>query len=171
MEVMAMANETDDPIANIMGTKPYGTTGGATPDSRSGFLVWDFDPTTQEYLLGDGKMRGWDGSTSVVVHGACMFSSATSGSARIGVAFRRCDDEGEDADTSHSWSYQEVTIDAPSTNGQWQYWAITFTSAQIDGITEGDGFEFCVTRITDHGDDDAAGDMEFDPTKFEILAA
>lgn len=170
-----MANSTNDPIANISAVKPYGAANGATPDSRAGFLVWDFDASTQEYVLGDGKMRGWDGSTNIVVHGACIFSSALSNggtvAARVGFAFRRCDDEGEDADTAHTWSYQEVTVDAPTTNGQWQYWTITFTSAQIDSVAEGERFEFAVTRVVGHADDDASGDMEFDPASLEILAA
>lgn len=169
-----MANSSGDVVAKITSIRPYGTTAGATPDNRAGFQVWDFDATTTEYAYADGRMRGWDGSTSIVLRFGWIASTTagTGEEVRWEVGFWRLADEGDDVDGGWSGATEQgVSSAAPATCGQIQYAEITFTSAQIDSIANGELFRLRIFRDHDHADDDMAGDAELKADSFELVAA
>lgn len=165
-----MANSTDDVLAFLSAVRPYGATLGATPDSRAGFQVWDFDTVQDEFAYIDGILQGWDGTTNLKLKFSWISSTATAGNVQWEAAFWLLDDE--DVDVDGGWAgaaSQGVSSDAPGTCGQLQYTEIEFTAAQIDGITNGKEFRILIQR--DVSEDNMAGDAELRADSFRLLAA
>lgn len=134
----------------------------ATPDTRNGHLVLDFDATTDESAVFKGVMPRHYAGGGVTVYLHVAFSSATSGVARFDVAFERVGDGQQDIDSDGFASAQSVDITAPGTSGYVEAsTTVAFTDgAQMDSVAAGEGFRLKVTRDANHANDTATGDCE-----------
>ena len=153
------------------------TTLGATPDSiLSGsspaevFRVWDFDPTTVEYMDFHGMLAKSydDGGVTVRIPWSASTAVGT-GSTIWGAAFRAIPDDAEDLDGSHTYVYNDASADlAPSAKGEVAYVEIPFTDgADMDSLAAGERFVLRIRRNT-AGGDDMSGDAELhQPSGFE----
>jgi hypothetical protein len=131
--------------------------GGSTPNER--YRVISFDDSTDEHQ--DFLIRvydGYDGSSGVTVRLPWSAESAVVNDVKWDAAFRRLNFDGEDVDTSHSYSYQTTTDTAPGTQGHITQATITFTNAQADGVQPG---ELAILRIRRDAND-VADDMSND---------
>lgn len=169
-----MANSTDDVVAHISTVRPYGSSAGATPDSRADIQVWDFDDDTTEYAYLDGRMRNWDGSTSVQVRFAWTASTDNNSAHQVRwvIEFWHLADGGDDVDSGWAGSGEQgVSSNVAATCGDPIYAEIEFSSAQMDSVADGDLFRLRIYRYTSHEDDDCSGDAEVWADSFEIVAA
>lgn len=171
-----MPNNTDDVVARVSSVRPYETTAAATPDNRAGFQVWDFAPGSTEFAYADGRMRGWDDSTSIKVRFAWFASTAVADDVRWEVAFWRLADGGDDVDAGWNGAApQGILSTAPGTCGDPKYVEIEFASGEINGVLNGELFRIRIYRDHDYtengNEDDMAGDAELIADSFEIVAA
>ena len=165
-----MANSNNDVVAHVTQIVPYNQRDGATPDRSSGFLVWDFDSSTDEYLYIDCRMRGWDGSSDIKVRFPWMSTSATSGKVEWEIAFWRLADAGDDVDSGWAGATPQAVIDdAVSPSGDFIYAEKVFTSGQIDGTQEGECFRLRFMRDVSTTSN-MSGDAELLAHLIEILA-
>lgn len=136
---------------------------GATPDTRNGHLVLDYDDTTDESAIFSSVMpRNYSGGgITVYVHYA--MTSATTGKVRWDVALERVGDSQQDIDSDGFATAQSINVAAvPGTSGYVDIVSAAFTDgAQMDSIAVGEGFRLKVTRVpSDTSNDTATGDAE-----------
>ena len=133
--------------------------GGSTP--AESVPVLDFDAAADEFadwifVLPNDYAGG--GLTCTVWWSA---TSATSGNAVIGLAFRAVPDDTEDIDTSQTYDYNEATDACASVSGEIVGTAITFTDgADMDSLAAGGVAVLRMRRNADDGSDTMAGDLE-----------
>jgi hypothetical protein len=132
----------------------------ATPDTRNGIFVLDFDATTDESAVFVGVLpRDYAGSgLTVTIH--AMHSTAVAGNSRWQAQIERMNTD-EDADSFAA--AQSGTIAASATSGIITSGTIAFTDgAQMDSLAAGEPFRLKITRDADgtSGTDDATGDAE-----------
>lgn len=133
----------------------------ATPDTRNGHPVLDFDAGSDESAIFGGVLpRNYAGG-GVTVRLGWGGSSATSGDVVWNAAFERIDAASLDIDADSFASAQAATGTAPGTSGQIRYTDITFTNgAQMDSLAVGEAFRLKITRDADNGSDTMTGDAE-----------
>ena len=135
----------------------------ATLDTRNGYMVLDFDDTTDEsaifrFAVPDSYAGG--GFTVKVLWSA---TSATTGAISLDVAFMSVTDDADDLDTKAFAAANNANPTTASATGEVDYIAITFTDgADSDSIAAGEMAFIKVTRDADAttSTDDLAGDAE-----------
>lgn len=139
---------------------------GAQPDILAGGSsdpeqvdVYAFDASSQEYVDYELGFNGDYADGGITVRIACVAASGTSSNFRIEAAIRRLD-TSEDLDSSHTYSYQGVSIALAASAHQMMYGNIALTDGtQIDSWDP--TTEKAIMRISrnvGHGDDGASGD-------------
>jgi len=131
--------------------------GSASP--KEGFSVWDFDASSAEYMDHLCQLVGYDDG-GLTFNGEVAFSSATSGSAVVGMAVRRLD-AADDMDVGHTYDFNVTKIAAPATCGYPVSFSISFThGADMDSWANGEQANVRFYRNAGTATDDAAGDLE-----------
>ena len=154
-----------DPVVQIIEIMPSETP--AIPDIRTGGTgeaehtrVWDFDPSTIEYLDFLCRLHGYGGG-GLTFRIFWAASSATTNETRWEIAIRALPDDAEDLDGSHTYAYNAVDATAPSASGELSYDTITFTDgADMDSWADGELAIVRLRRNASHANDDMAGDAE-----------
>lgn len=135
----------------------------ATLDVRNGYLVLDFDDTTDESAIFKGFMpRTYDGGGVTVTVG-WMATSATTGTISLDVQFMSVTDDADDLDTKSFAAANNANPTTASASGEVDYATITFTDgADMDSVAAGEVFYLKVTRDADGttSTDNMSGDME-----------
>lgn len=130
--------------------------GASSPGER--YPVYDFDASTIEYLDFLCLLSGYAGGglTFTVPWSA---TSATSGTAVIGIAIRRLAYDSEDVDPSHSYDFNDTSDTAPGTLGHVTNPTITFTDgADMDSWADG---ELAIVRVRRNTSGNSmSGDLE-----------
>lgn len=132
----------------------------ATPDTRNGILVLDFDAATDESAVFVGVLPRHYAGGGLTVTGHVMHSSATSGTSRWQGQIERMNTD-EDADSFAT--AQSAACTASGTSGIISTFALTFSAgANMDSLAAGEPFRLKITRDADgtSGTDDATGDAE-----------
>lgn len=126
-------------------------TGGSTPAEN--YMVWDFDPTTVEYMDFLCFLIGYDGGgLDVVIPWSADGTNA--GNVIWSVAFRAIPDDAEDVDGAHAYAYNDVTDAAPSVDGEVVYPEISFSDgADMDSWADGELAIMRIRRRADQGGD------------------
>jgi hypothetical protein len=146
----------------------YPDANAATPDSMVGgstpgevVPVEDFDAGADEYIDLLGHLASTYDGGGITLKIPWSASSATSGNIVLDAAFRRLQDDAEDIDTSHSYSFNSVTDAAPSAAGEIVTASITFTDgADMDSLAAGEKFILRIRRNGDDASDTMSGDAE-----------
>lgn len=135
----------------------------ATFDIRNGYLVLDFDDTTDESAVFSGFMpRNYAGGGITVTVG-WMATSATTGTISLDVAFMSITDDADDLDTKSFASPNNVNPTTASASGEVKYTTVTFTDgADMDSVLAGEAFFMKITRDANGttSTDNMTGDME-----------
>ena len=132
--------------------------GGSTPAEQWVYAAFDGGSADEMWDL-PGIMPQHYGGGGVTFTGRLTGATATTGNVRLGAAFRLLD--GEDRDTAHTYDYNEVTVAAPGTSGQFTTFTIAFTSgADMDNVIAGSAFVLRLRReASDTTNDTMTGDM------------
>ena len=145
--------------------QPAARTGGSTPNEL--IPKYDFDDGTGdgtsegECLDFYGQMSSKYSGGGVTVHLKWMAKSSTAGAVLWRAAFREVIEGGDDLDLSHSYDFNSVTANAPSTLGQIDYASITFTDGvDMDNVGANDMFILRINRYGDDASDNLPGDAE-----------
>lgn len=132
----------------------------ATPDTRNGVHVLDFDAASDESAVFVGVLPRHYGGGGLQVNVNVTHSTATSGSSRWQAQFER---SNTDLDSDSFASAQSAAAAANGTSGIISTATIAFTDgAQMDSLAAGEPFRLKITRDAngDSGTDDATGDAE-----------
>lgn len=135
----------------------------ATLDTRNGYMVLDFDDTTDEsaifrFAVPDNYAGG--GFTVKVLWSA---TSATTGTISLDVAFMSVTDDADDLDTKAFAAANNANPTTASASGEVDYVSVTFTDgADSDSITAGEMAFIKITRDANGttSTDNMTGDME-----------
>jgi hypothetical protein len=126
-------------------------TGGSTPAEKVPVLL--FVDNADKYADFYGVMPntyGGGGLTCIVI----WSSLGTSGNCLWNIAFRAMEDDAEDIDSAHTYTYNQVAAATPSAAGEVGYDSITFTDgADMDTVNSGDFFIMRVWRDGDNASD------------------
>lgn len=135
----------------------------ATLDTRNGYLVLDFDDTTDESAIFRGVMpRNYAGGGVTVTVG-WMATSATTGTISLDAAFMSVTDDADDLDTKSFAAANNANPTTASASGEVDYATITFTDgADMDSVAAGEVFFLKITRDANGttSTDNMSGDME-----------
>lgn len=135
----------------------------ATLDTRNGYMVLDFDDTTDESTIFCGVMpRNYAGGGVTVTVG-WMASTATTGTISLDVSFLSVTDDADDLDTKSFATANNANPTTASASGEVDYATVTFTDgADMDSVAAGELFYLKVTRDADGttSTDNMTGDME-----------
>lgn len=129
----------------------------ATLDTRNSHPVLDFDTTTQETAIFQGRIPPSYSGGGLTVVIAATLTSATSGTLGWDVAFENMLSQDIDSD-SFATAKTATAATVPATSGQQQYHTVTFSNSEIDGLAAGDNFRIRLRR--DVANDTATGDAE-----------
>lgn len=135
----------------------------ATLDTRNGYLVLDFDDTTDESAIFRGVMPDTYAGGGVTVKVLWSATSATTGTISLDVAFMSVTDDADDLDTKAFAAANNVNPTTASATGEVDYASITFTDgADMDSVAAGEMFFVKITRDANGttSTDDLSGDME-----------
>lgn len=135
----------------------------ATLDTRNGYVVLDFDDSTDESIIFQGFMPLHYGGGGITVTVGWMATSATTGTISLDVAFMSVTDDADDLDTKAFASANNANPTTASATGEVDYATITFTDgADMDSVTAGEMFYMKVTRDANGttSTDNLSGDME-----------
>lgn len=135
----------------------------ATLDTRNVHPTLDFDGATDEEVVFSDVLPRNYGAGGVTVRTFWSFTSATTGSLRVQVAFERMDASSLDIDADSFASFQSAGGSAPGTSGQIISVDVAFTDgAQMDSVAAGEMFRLKVRRDADgtSGTDDITTDAE-----------
>lgn len=121
-----------------------------------------FDDATDETRYFSGVVPGqYDGSSALTTKLMWKFESfGTSQTCDWEVSFGRLDDDGANIDTVVFATAQTGLGTEPGTDGEIDYYSVTFTNAQADGIQPGEAFILRVTRDASGGTQGSPGDAE-----------
>jgi len=138
----------------------------ATPDTRNGVLVLDFDDTTQESMEFAGFMPrhyagggititlGWMATDTTVTPHNCVWEAA----------FKSVSDDADDLDSKAFAAVNHTgAVAEASASGEVAYDTITFTDgADMDSVAAGEYFRLIVARDSDdtNATDSLTGDAE-----------
>lgn len=135
----------------------------ATLDTRNGYMVLDFDDSTDESAVFWGFMpRNYAGGGLTITVG-WMATSATTGAISLDIQLMSITDDADDLDTKAFAAANNANPTTASATGEVDYATITFTDgADMDSIAAGEVFLMKVTRDANGttSTDDMAGDME-----------
>lgn len=135
----------------------------ATLDTRNGYMVLDFDDTTDESAVFWGFMpRNYAGGGITVTVG-WMATSATTGTISLDVSFMSITDDADDLDTKAFAAANNANPTTASATGEVDYATVTFTDgADMDSIAAGEVFLMKITRDANGttSTDNMTGDME-----------
>ena len=132
----------------------------ATLDTRNQHVLVDFDATNNEYAVFSDTMPRNYAAGGVTVYAHVAFSSATSGSACLAIAWERIG-EVQDMDADSFATAACVQVGAPATAGQIIAASLSFANgAAMDSIAVGEGFRLQVARMPGDAWDTATGDGE-----------
>lgn len=135
----------------------------ATLDTRNGYLVLDFDDTTDEsaiFRFAVPHNYSGGGFTVKVLWSA---TSATTGTISLDVAFMSVTDDADDLDTKSFATANNANPTTASASGEVDYVSVTFTDgADSDSIAAGEMAFIKITRDADGttSTDNMTGDME-----------
>lgn len=136
----------------------------ATIDTRNGYMVLDFDDTTDESAIFWGFMpRNYAGGGVTATIGWMSTDTTITGGhqARWDLQFLSITDDADDLDTKAFAAAQSVSSDEASASGELDFATITFSNgAQMDSVAAGEPFLLKLTRDANHADDDLTGDAE-----------
>lgn len=132
----------------------------ATPDTRNGHPVLDFDGGTNESVNFTGFMPWHYGGGGVTAYIGYSMTSATSGDIDWDLAFERIGDSQQDIDSDGFAAVNSVdNTTVPGTSGHVDVVTIAFTDgADMDSVAAGEMFRIRVTR--DAASDTATTDAE-----------
>lgn len=121
--------------------------------------VWLFDDGSIEYLDIPIRLSARYAGADIAITIPISARSTTSPDAfRFEAAFLRIEADTLDFDNAGgSFSYQGVTVTAPTTVGKVVFPEITFTSSQIDGLVAGEVGLLRLRRDPTHAGDTGAG--------------
>ena len=135
-------------------------TNGATIDTRNNHIVYDFDDTTNEYLIFEGYMpSSYDDTSNIVVIIYFSATSATSGDVLWNVQAENGSGLDIDADSFAS-AVNPGTKTVKATLGETASVSPILTRAQFDSIIAGEMFRLKISRDASNASDTATGDME-----------
>lgn len=139
------------------------SSGFATLDTRNGYVVLDFDDSSDESAVFKGYMpSSYDsGGVSLVVMWAA--TSATSGTISLDAQFMSLTDDADDIDSKSFAAANNANPTTASASGEIDYVTITFTDgADMDSVAADESFLLKVTRDGDgtSSTDNMTGDME-----------
>lgn len=135
----------------------------ATPDTRNGHLVLDFDGASDEEAVFHSVLPGHYAGGGLTLRLFVMLTSATSGTMRWQAAVERHQASSDDLDSDSFASFQSAGVSAPGTSGMVVTVDITFTAgAQMDSLAAGESFRLKIRRDADgtSGTDDITTDAE-----------
>lgn len=133
----------------------------ATLDTRNSIPVLDFDGSTDEEAVWSGVLPYHYGGSGITAECHVMFSSATSGTARLQGSFEA--GSGQDHDSDGFATANSAGGSANGTSGVETVISITFANgAEIDSLAAGGAFRFKLRRDADgtSGTDDITTDLE-----------
>jgi len=133
----------------------------ATPDSRNGHPVLDFDAFSDEAAVFTGVMPWHYAGGGVTVYAVVSFSSDTNAThtGQLEISFERIGDAQQDLDSDGFAAANNMTVTVPSTGGNTEVGSVTFTDgADMDSVAAGELFRIKVH--CDVSDSDFAGDLE-----------
>jgi len=139
------------------------STAFATFDTRNGYLVLDFDDTTDESAIFRGVMPDTYAGGGLVVKVLWSATSATTGSISLNVSFMSVTDDADDLDVKTFAAANNVNPTTANVSGEVDYASITFTDgADMDNVAAGEMFFIKITRDANGttATDDLSGDME-----------
>lgn len=135
----------------------------ATFDTRNGYVVLDFDDTTDESAIFRGFVPNNYSGGGFTVTVQWMATSATTGTISLDAAFMSITDDADDLDTKSFAAANNANPTTASASGEVDYVNITFTDgADSDSIAAGESFFLKITRDADGttSTDNMTGDME-----------
>ena len=138
------------PPATLAATIDY-RAGGSTPAEQ--FMVWDFDPSTAEYMDFLCRLENYNGG-GLTFTIAWSADGTAAGNVVWEIAIRAIPNDTEDVDTSHTYLYNQVIDAAPTVDGEVTYATITFTDgADMDSWADGELGIARVRRLATDGSD------------------
>ena len=135
----------------------------ATLDTRNGYLVLDFDDTTDESVIFKGYMPANYAGGGVDVIVMWMATTATTGTISLDAQFMSLTDDADDVDTKAFAAANNANPTTASATGEIDYITIAFTNgADMDSVAADETFLLKITRDADGttSTDDLSGDME-----------
>src|SRR3990167_3571526 len=131
--------------------------------TRNGYLVFDFDDTTDESAIFRGAIADSYSGGGFTVKVLWMATSATSGTISLDVSFMSITDDADDLDTKAFAAANNANPTTASATGEVDYIAVTFTDgADMDSIAAGEVFLMKITRDANGttSTDNLVGDAE-----------
>ena len=133
----------------------------ATPDTRNGLLVLDFDAAAIEAVCFVGRLPPNYGGGGLTIKLRWMASTAVSGSVRWQLSIERHQRGVDDTDLNSFVASAMVTTAAVSPCGTEMETLISLTAgAAMDNLQIGERFRLYVFRVATDAGDDMAGDAE-----------
>ena len=133
----------------------------ATPHTRNGHPVLDFDDSADEAAIFTGLMPWHYGGGGITVHAIVSFTSDTNNAhtAQLEISFERIGDGAQDLDFDGFGLPKDLTLTVPSTCGHTEVGSVAFNDgAAIDNVAAGELFRVRVN--CDTSDSDFVGDLE-----------
>src|SRR3990167_2569317 len=135
----------------------------ATLDTRNGYIVLDFDDTTDESAIFRFAVPNTYAGGGFTVKVLWSATSATSGTISLDVAFMSVTDDADDLDTKAFAAANNANPTTASATGEVDYVSVTFTDgADSDSVAASEMFFIKVTRDADGttSTDNLVGDCE-----------
>lgn len=133
----------------------------ATPDTRNGHPILDFDDTSDEDAVFSAVLSPDYSGGGLTVEIYWLATSATSGDTVWNAAIERHEDDALDLDADSFAAANAVTDTAASASGEISVATITFTDgADMDSLAAGESFRLKITRDANNGSDTMSGDAE-----------
>src|SRR3990167_10270675 len=135
----------------------------ATLDTRNGYIVLDFDDTTDESAIFRFAVPNNYAGGGFTVKVLWSATSATSGTISLDVAFMSVTDDADDLDTKAFAAANNANPTTASATGEVDYVSITFTDGvDSDSVAASEMFMIKITRDADGttSTDNLVGDME-----------
>lgn len=134
----------------------------ATFDTRGGVALLDFAAGIDENAEWGLIMPANYGTGGLTITIWFAASSGTTGNAIWRIAIEKITDDGISLEALSYANTQDSAQTPPSgTSGNIVDASITFTNAQIDGVTAGDNFRLRLIRVGSSASDTVTGDLEF----------
>lgn len=138
-------------------------TNAATPDTRNGHPVYEFDWSVDEEAWFESIIPSYYSNGGIKVRLFLGADTTTTGTMRFQSDFERIQAGTLDVDAdSFSGTFQSGSMAAPAAAGIFNWLEISHTNAQIDGITAGDLFRLKIRRDADDtsGTDSVGSDVQ-----------
>lgn len=139
------------------------STNAATPDTRNGVAVLDFNPDTDESAVFGGFMpRHYDGGgVTVTIGWMATDTTVTPHNCIWDVSFMSVSADADDLDSKAFAAVNSVTDQEASASGEVAYATVTFTDgADMDSVAAGEYFRLKLNRDANNGSDNLTDDAE-----------